>query len=138
MAFQNPSDAELRKLFTTMRRIAVVGLSPKTDRPSFRVSKQMQGWGFDIVPVRPLVQSVLGQPAYAQLEDVPGTVDLVNLFRNAAEVDAVVDSAIAIKAPAIWIQQGIVNEAAAERARAAGLLVVMDRCVMVDYARLRA
>jgi hypothetical protein len=134
--FQNPTDPELRALLRRVHRIAVVGLSPKPDRPSFRVSKQMLAWGFEIVPVRPMVQSVLGQPAYSRLEDVPGTVDLVNVFRNADEVDAVVDSAIAINAPAIWIQQGIVNEAAAERARAAGLVVVMDRCVMVDYARL--
>lgn len=134
--FQNPTDPQLRELLRNVRRIAVVGLSPKADRPSFRVSQQMQRWGFDIVPVRPAVESVLGQKAYARLEDVPSPVDLVNVFRNADELDAVIDSAIAIKAPAIWIQLGIVNEAAAERARAAGITVVMDRCVMVDYARL--
>lgn len=134
--FANPSDSLLRSLFTDSRRIAVVGLSPQPSRPSYRVSRQMQAWGFQIVPVRPLVAEVLGQPAYGRLEDVPGQVDIVNVFRNASEVDAIVDSAIAIGAPAIWIQQGIVNEPAALRAQAAGLTVVMDRCIMVEYARL--
>lgn len=134
--FANPPDSLLRSLFTDCRRIAVVGLSPQPSRPSYRVSRQMQAWGFQIVPVRPLVAEVLGQPAYGRLEDVPGQVDIVNVFRNASEVDAIVDSAIAIGAPAIWIQQGIVNEPAALRAQAAGLTVVMDRCIMVEYARL--
>lgn len=134
--FANPPDSLLRSLFTDSRRIAVVGLSPQPSRPSYRVSRQMQAWGFQIVPVRPLVAEVLGQPAYGRLEDVPGQVDIVNVFRNANEVDAIVDSAIAIGAPAIWIQQGIVNESAALRAQAAGLTVVMDRCIMVEYARL--
>lgn len=134
--FANPPDSLLRSLFTDSRRIAVVGLSPQPSRPSYRVSRQMQAWGFQIVPVRPLVAEVLGQPAYGRLEDVPNQVDIVNVFRNASEVDAIVDSAIAIGAPAIWIQQGIVNEPAALRAQAAGLTVVMDRCIMVEYARL--
>lgn len=134
--FANPPDSLLRSLFTDSRRIAVVGLSPQPSRPSYRVSRQMQAWGFQIVPVRPLVAEVLGQAAYGRLEDVPGQVDIVNVFRNASEVDAIVDSAIAIGAPAIWIQQGIVNEPAAQRAQAAGLTVVMDRCIMVEYARL--
>ncbi|MGQ5521694.1 CoA-binding protein [Chitinimonas sp. PSY-7] len=105
--FQNPSDNEIRALLTRSHRLAVVGLSPKPARPSFRVSQQMQAWGYEIVPVRPMVESVFGQAAYARLEDVPGKVDIVNVFRNAEEVDAVVDSAITIGAPAIWIQQGI-------------------------------
>ncbi|WP_269531739.1 CoA-binding protein [Chitinimonas sp. BJYL2] len=131
-----PSDAQLRTLLQTTRRIAVVGLSPNISRPSYRVSLQMQRWGFDIVPVRPAITEVLGQPAYANLLAVPGKVDLVNVFRRAEEVDAIVTDAIAIGAPAIWLQQGIIHEAAAERAAAAGMLVVMDRCIMVEYARL--
>ncbi|PHV12368.1 CoA-binding protein [Chitinimonas sp. BJB300] len=134
--FQNPPDQEICALLKRSRRIAVVGLSPAPARPSYRVSHQMQAWGFEIVPVRPLVESVLGQTAYARLEDVPGKVDIVNVFRNAAEVDGVVDSAIAIGAPAIWIQQGIINHGAALRAQAAGLFVVMYRCIMVDYAAM--
>ncbi|GLR12578.1 CoA-binding protein [Chitinimonas viridis] len=134
--FQNPPDTVLLALLQARPRIAVVGLSPRPDRPSYRVSRQMQAWGFDIVPVRPMLAEVLGQPAYASLEAVPGRIGLVNVFRNANEVDAVVDSAIAIGAPAIWIQQGIINHPAALRAQAAGLTVVMDRCIMVEYARL--
>jgi len=134
--FQNPPDTVLLALLQARPRIAVVGLSPRPDRPSYRVSRQMLAWGFDIVPVRPMVAEVLGQPAYASLEAVPGRVGLVNVFRNADEVDAIVDSAIAIGAPAIWIQQGIINHPAALRAQAAGLTVVMDRCIMVEYARL--
>ncbi|GGP28265.1 CoA-binding protein [Silvimonas amylolytica] len=134
--FQNPSDDEVRALLKDVKRIAVVGLSPKPDRPSFGVSQVMQRAGYQIVPVRPMVTEVLGEPAYATLKDVPGKVDLVNVFRRAEEIDAVVDDAIAIGAPAIWIQLGIVNEAAAERARAAGLVVVMDKCIKIEYMRL--
>jgi predicted CoA-binding protein len=136
--FTNSSDQEIRALLKRVRRIAVVGLSPKPERPSYYVSQQMQEWGFEIIPVRPALDEVLGQVAYAHLEDIPEPVDLVNVFRNAAEVDAVVESAIMIGAPAIWIQQGIVNEAAAQRARAAGLFTVMNRCIMVEYRRLCA
>lgn len=89
-----------------------------------------------IVPVRPFTESVLGETAYASLSDVPGKVDLVNVFRAADQIDAIVDEAIALQIPAIWIQQGIINEAAAERAQAAGLFVVMDRCIKIDYLRL--
>ncbi|MBB5191857.1 hypothetical protein HNQ50_002587 [Silvimonas terrae] len=134
--FQNPSDAEIRALLERVKRIAVVGLSPKPDRPSYGVSQVMQRAGYQIVPVRPMVTEVLGEKAYATLKDVPGAVDLVNVFRRAEEVDAVVDEAIAIGAPAIWIQLGIVNDAAAERARAAGLTVVMDKCIKIEYMRL--
>lgn len=134
--FKNPSDNEIRALLQRVKRIAVVGLSPKADRPSYGVSQVMQGAGYQIVPVRPLVAEVLGEKAYPDLASVPGPVDLVNVFRRAEEIDAVVDEAIAIGAPALWIQLGIVNEAAALRAQAAGLTVVMDRCIKIDYARL--
>ncbi len=134
--FQNPSDDEIRALLQRVKRIAVVGLSPKPDRPSYGVSQVMQRAGYQIVPVRPMVTEVLGEKAYATLKDVPDAVDLVNVFRRAEEVDAVVDEAIAIGAPAIWIQLGIVNDAAAERARAAGLMVVMDKCIKIEYMRL--
>ncbi|KPC53700.1 CoA-binding protein [Amantichitinum ursilacus] len=136
--FRNPSDAEIRALLQRVHRIAVVGLSPKPDRPSYGVSQVMQRAGYQIVPVRPLVAEVLGEQAYPDLSSIPGPVDLVNVFRRAEEIDAVVDEAIAIKAPAIWIQLGIVNEAAAQRAQDAGLVVVMDRCIKIDYARLLA
>ncbi|WP_255988544.1 CoA-binding protein [Chitinolyticbacter albus] len=138
MAFQNPSDDEIRKLLQRVHRIAVVGLSPNAARPSFGVSQFMQRAGYAIVPVRPRVAEVLGEPAYSTLADVPGKIDLVNVFRRAEEIDAVVDEAIRLQLPAIWIQLGIVNEAAAARAAAAGITVVMDRCIKIEYLRLAA
>ena len=119
--FQNPDQAEIRALLRRARRIAVLGLSPKPDRPSYFVAKAMQEFGYQIVPVRPATAEVLGEKAYATLAEVPGPVDVVDVFRAPEHLDAIVDECIARQVPAIWIQEGIVNEAAAERARAARL-----------------
>lgn len=135
MNFQNPSPEEIKALLQRVKTIAVVGLSPKPDRPSFGVSQAMQRFGYRIVPVRPALDSVLGEKAYARLADIPFAVDLVNVFRESAAIPGVVEEALAINAPAIWIQEGIVHDAAAEKARAAGLTVVMDRCIYKDYMR---
>ena len=126
----------LRALLKRIKNIAVLGLSPKPGRPSNAVARAMQGFGFNITPVRPAVAEVLGQKAYASLRDVPGQIDLVDVFRAAEHLDAIVDECIALQLPAIWIQEGIINEAAAERARAAGMTVVMDRCIYKDYVAL--
>lgn len=134
--FQNPSEDQIRQFLLSIKRIAVVGLSPKTDRPSHRVAAALQRFGYDIVPVRPALAEVLGQPAYANLGAVPGSIDLVDVFRNPDEVDAIVDEAIRLKLPAIWLQDGVINHAAALRARDAGMFVVMDRCIYRDYAAL--
>jgi len=131
--FENPTAQELCALLKRSKTIAVVGLSPQPARPSYGVAKAMQGFGFRIVPVRPLVAEVLGEKAYPNLAAVPDSIDLVDVFRAAEHIDAVVDECIALNIPAIWIQQGIVNEAAALRARAAGMTVVMDRCIYRDY-----
>ncbi len=136
MSFQNPDDESIRALLKRAKNIAVLGLSPKPDRPSYFVARAMQGFGFNIIPVRPATAEVLGQKAYASLRDVPGPVDLVDVFRAVEHLDAIVDECIALQLPAIWIQEGIVNEAAAERARAAGMAVVMDRCIYKDYVAL--
>lgn len=136
MNFQNPDDGERRALLKGVKNIAVLGLSPKPDRPSYCVAKAMQGFGYTIIPVRPATAEVLGQKAYAALAEVPGPIDLVDVFRAAEFVDAVVDECIALNVPAIWIQEGIVNEAAARRAREAGMTVVMDRCIYKDYVAL--
>lgn len=136
MAFENPSPAEIQALLRHVKTIAVVGLSPKPDRPSFGVSRAMQGFGYRIVPVRPAVSEVLGEKAYARLADIPFPVDLVNVFRESAAIPGVVEECLAMGAPALWIQEGIVHDAAAERARAAGLTVVMDRCIWKDYVGL--
>lgn len=136
MAFQNPSDAELRALFEQVKTIAVVGLSPKPDRPSYGVARAMQRFGFRIIPVRPGVTEVLGERGYATLADVPERVDLVNVFRAAEYIPAVVEDCLALHLPTVWIQEGIVNEAAAIRAQASGMTVVMDRCIYKDYVHL--
>lgn len=136
MAFQNPSADEIKALLLRVKTIAVVGLSPKSDRPSYGVSKAMQSFGYRIVPVRPAVDEVLGEKAYARLADIPFPVDLVDVFRESTAIPGIVEECLAIGAPAIWIQEGIVHEAAAEKARAAGLTVVMDRCIYKDHVRL--
>jgi len=129
----NPTPDQIRKLLREVKTIAVVGLSPRVERPSYRVSRAMQGFGYRIVPVRPAVTEVLGEKAYARLSDIPFPVDLVDVFRNADEVGPIVDECIALGVKRLWLQDGVVNEEAAERARAAGITVVMDRCVWRDY-----
>lgn len=136
MNFHNPSQDQIKALLQRVKTIAVVGLSPKPDRPSFGVSRAMQGFGYRIVPVRPAVSEVLGEKAYARLADIPFPVDLVNVFREPAAMPGLVEECLAINAPALWIQEGIVHDEAAERARAAGLTVVMDRCIWKDYVAL--
>jgi hypothetical protein len=134
--FQNPPDEEIRELLQRVRTIAVVGLSPRTNRPSHGVAAQMQRFGYRIIPVRPAVDAVLGEKAYAALREVPDPFDLVDVFRAPEYVDQIVEECIALGAPAIWLQEGVVNIPAAERARQAGLTVVMDRCVYREYLRL--
>ena len=129
----NPTPGQIRSLLRGGKTIAVVGLSPRAVRPSYRVSRAMQGFGYRIVPVRPAVTEVLGEKAYARLSDIPFPVDLVDVFRNADEVGPIVDECIALGVKRLWQQDGVVNEEAAERARAAGITVVMDRCVWRDY-----
>jgi predicted CoA-binding protein len=136
MSFQNPGPEDIKALLQRVKTIAVVGLSPKPDRPSFHVSRAMQGFGYRIVPVRPALDQVLGEKAYARLADIPFPVDLVDVFRESAAIPGIVEECLAINAPAIWIQEGIVHDEAAERAREAGLCVVMDRCIYKDYLGL--
>lgn len=136
MNYRNPSQDQIKAMLNRVKTIAVVGLSPKPDRPSFSVSRAMQTFGYRIVPVRPAVSEVLGEKAYARLADIPFPVDLVNVFRESAAIPGVVEECLAIGVPAIWIQEGIRHDEAAERARAAGLEVVMDRCIWKDYMAL--
>lgn len=134
--FENPSDAEVRALLTAARTIAVVGLSPRPERPSHRIARRLRDWGYRVIPVRPGIAEVLGEKAYARLSDVPEKIDLVDVFRAAREVDPLVEQCIALDLRAIWIQEGIVNVPAAQRARDAGMFVVMDRCIAVEHRRL--
>ena len=134
--FENPSDEARHALLQRVKSIAVVGLSPKPERPSYFVAKAMQDFGNEIIPVRPAVAEVLGEKAYARLSEIPGQIDLVDVFRAAEYIDSIVDECIALKVSAIWIQEGILNETAAKRAQAAGITVVMDRCIYKDYVSL--
>lgn len=136
--FANPTDAEILSLLQRAKAIAVVGLSPNPARPSHRIGRRLQEWGYRVIPVRPAVNMVLGEKAYPRLADVPQRFDLVDVFRAADEVGPLVDQCIALRVPAIWIQEGIVNEPAAQRARDAGLFVVMDRCIATERRRLVA
>lgn len=128
----------IKELLNNAQTIAVVGLSDNPERTSYRVSRYMQERGYRIIPVNPTITEALGEKAYPSLLDVPEKVDIVNVFRRSNDVPPVVDDAIAIKAGGVWMQEGIVNEDAAKKAEAAGLKVVMDRCIMVEHARMIA
>lgn len=134
--FVNPSADEIRALLRRVGTIAVVGLSPSPIRPSHGVARALQGFGYRIIPVNPTVAEVLGEKACPSLRDLPEPVDLVDVFRESSHVAGIVDDCIAMKLPALWLQDGVIDEAAALRARAAGLTVVMDRCLYRDYIRL--
>jgi hypothetical protein len=131
--FHNPPEAEIRELLSRTHVIAVVGLSPKPHRPSHQVASRMQQFGYRIIPVRPAVDSVLNEKAYASLRTVPERIELVDVFRAPQHVDEIVDQCIELRLPAIWLQDGVVNPQAARRARDAGIKVVMNRCVYRDY-----
>lgn len=135
--FHNPDQAAVKDLLGRIKIIAVVGLSPWPDRPSHKVASAMQRFGFRIVPVRPAVNEVLGERAYARLSDIPYPVDLVDVFRAAEHLPRIVEECLQLNIPALWIQEGIVNQAAACRAREGGIFTVMDRCIWKDYVTLK-
>lgn len=132
MNFTNPSPHEICRIMRSIRTIAVVGLSANQDRPSFSVATAMQGLGYRIIPVRPKVTEVLGEAAYPDLASVPQQIDLVDVFRAPEHVPGIVDACIALGVKYLWLQDGVVNEEAAQRAKAAGIIVVMDRCIWRD------
>jgi predicted CoA-binding protein len=135
---KTPSDDLLRRILTSVRTIAVVGASDKPDRPAHGVMKFLQGKGFRCIPVNPRLagQKLLGETVYAALTDIPEGIDMVDLFMNSARVEPIVDQAIDTDATVVWMQLGVVNEAAAARARDAGLTVIMDHCPAIEWRRL--
>src|SRR5438270_5981901 len=135
MAFEKPPADEIRGLLQRSRTIAVVGLSPDPDRPSYGVAMYLRGRGYRIVPVRPGVDEVLGERAFPTLLEVPFPVDIVDVFRHSKFVPRHVDEALRIGARALWLQEGVIDGDAALRARNAGLVVVMDRCILKEHRR---
>lgn len=127
---------KLRFILTENHRIAVVGLSADPMRPSYFAAKYLKDHGYEIVPVNPNYTEVLGEACYRSLGDIPGKVDIVDLFQKPDRIPRLVDEAIAIGARVVWMQLGIVHHEAAQKAGAAGLEVVMDRCMKIEYARL--
>ena len=129
---------EIEEILKESRTVAVVGLSAKPDRPSHKVAKYLQAHGYRIIPVNPNDAEVLGERAYPGLSSIPEKVDIVDIFRRSEEVLPVVEEAIRIGARAVWMQEKIVNEEAAQRARDAGLKVVMDRCLKKEHQLLHS
>ena len=123
----------IKEILEKYHTIAVVGLSSHTWRPSYSVSRYMQAAGYRIIPVNPLETEVLGEKAYPTLEDVPEPFEIVDIFRRHEHIPAIVESAISLNARVIWMQQGLIHDAAAARARSAGLEVVMNRCILVEH-----
>jgi len=138
MTFGNPEPEQIRELLRSVRSIAVVGLSPNPSRPSFRVARGLQGLGYRVIPVRPSIDAVLGEKAYPDLESLPFLPDIVDVFRAPEQVPAIVESCIRLGVKNLWLQDGVVHEAAAVRAREAGITVVMDRCMWRDASEFGA
>lgn len=130
--------SELRRILATCKTIAVVGLSPQWHRPSFFAAKYMQGHGYKIIPVNPMATEILGERCYPNLTAAAAAhrIEMVDCFRRSEDIPPIADEAIAIGARCLWMQIGVVHEGAAAKARAAGLEVVMDRCVKIEHARL--
>jgi uncharacterized protein len=128
-----PNPDPIRELLTSAKTIAVIGLSSNPLRASHGVSAYMQERGYRIIPVNPNIQEALGEDAYPSLLEVPEKIDIVNVFRRPEFVEAIVDQAIQKKVPAVWMQEGVINHRAADKARQAGIFVVMDRCILQEH-----
>lgn len=126
----------IKELLEQSKTIAVVGLSKNTERPAYRVAEYLQSQGYRVIPVNPTVDEVLGEQAYSSLKAVPVPIDIVDIFRRSEEVGPIVDEAIEVGAKAVWLQLGVINEAATRKAEQAGLQVVVDRCTKIEHERL--
>ncbi|MCF6092468.1 CoA-binding protein [Microaerobacter geothermalis] len=136
MMYQNPTEEERRQLLKSARTIAVVGLSDNPEKSSYMIAEALQHAGYRIIPVNPNVTQVLGEKAYPRLTDIPESVDIVDVFRRSEFVEPIAKDAVQIGAKALWMQQGVYHEKAAQYAIEHGLLVVMNRCIKVDHALL--
>jgi predicted CoA-binding protein len=133
---QNAGRDEIRDILAKARTIVVVGLSDDPTRDSHRVAAYLQRQGYRIIPVNPTISDTLGEKAYPSLRDVPGSVDIVDIFRRRDAIPAITEDAIAIQAGAVWMQLGLVHNDAAAQARAAGIPVVMDKCILIEHLAL--
>ena len=124
-------------ILKTSRTVAVVGLSPDEERPSFRVASYLKGQGYKVIPVNPRFAQILEETCYPDLTSIPEEVDVIDVFRRADEIPDIVEQAIRIGAKVVWMQEGVVNELAAARARGAGLMVVMDKCMRKEHLKMR-
>ena len=134
----NPPAEEIREILTKCKTLAIVGLSPKEERDSHKVAKYLTEQGYEIVPVNPGRKEILGRPCFKTLKDIPFKIDIVDIFLNPARVPPVVDQAIEMGVPVLWMQLGIVHNEAAQRARDAGITVVMNKCTMQEHKKLRS
>lgn len=135
MNFQNPPREEIRQLLERAQTIAVVGLSPKRERDSFHVASALQQFGYKVVPVHPTAERILNEPVVHDLKDVK-KADIIDVFRASEHVDAIVDTCIAKGFKVLWLQEGVIDEAAAAKARQAGIMVIMDRCILKEWIAL--
>jgi predicted CoA-binding protein len=135
--YTNPSDEQLKQLLTDSHTIAIVGASGNPEKSSFGIMQKLQRAGYRVIPVNPRRSEVLGERAYASLSDVPEQVDIVDVFRPSEDTPPIADEAVRIGAKALWLQSGISNQAAADRARAGGLTVVMDTCLGTMHSLFR-
>lgn len=134
MAFENPTGEQIKAILENAKTIAVVGLSDNPERTSYQVSQAMQQQGFRIIPVNPNATNILGETVYPSLLDIPEPVDIVNVFRRSEYIVPIAQEAVKIQAKVLWLQQGIINEEAAQIASEAGITVIMDRCIKVMAA----
>lgn len=134
--FQNPSNSEIDEILKSSKRIAVVGMSSKPERASHGVSKRLIARGYEVIPVNPTEAEVLGLKSYASLSEIPGSIDIVDVFRRSDQTDPIIDEAIAVKARVLWLQEDVINEAGALRAQQAGLRVIQNRCIAKELMRL--
>jgi predicted CoA-binding protein len=137
MSYTAPADAQIKQLLKDASTIAIVGASSNPDKASYGIMQKLQQVGYRVIPVNPRETEVLGEPAFRSLADVPGHIDIVDVFRRPEDTPAIADEAVKVGAKALWLQTGIASEEAARRAAAGGLMVVMDACIGATHAALQ-
>lgn len=135
-SFHNPADAEIKQLLQAAKRIAVVGMSAKPERASYSVARYLMAQGYEVIPVNPMETEIFGLKSYGSVSEIPGKIDIVDVFRRSDQTDPIIAEAITVKARAVWLQLDVVNEAGCLRAQAAGLTAIQNRCIKIEHARL--